>query len=68
MAAAAVADGVCSGRAACRILSLARATYWYQAGQRNDREQALVQRLHALSAAHPRFGCRRIAALVRQEG
>jgi hypothetical protein len=28
----------------------------------------MVARLHALSDAHPRYGYRRIAALLRQEG
>jgi transposase InsO family protein len=63
-----VKDGLCSGRAGCRILRLARASLWYRAGQRSDRQQQMVARLHALSDAHPRYGYRRIAALLRQEG
>ena len=66
--AAAVQAGVCSGRAGCRILKLSRSGYAYQAGQRSSRVQELVQRIHALTAAHPRYGYRRIAALLRQEG
>ena len=38
----------------CRILRLARASWWYRAGQRSDRQQQMVARLHALSDAHPR--------------
>ncbi len=66
--AAAVQAGVCSGRAGCRILKLSRSGYAYQAGQRSSRVQELVQRIHALTAGHPRYGYRRIAALLRQEG
>ena len=65
---AAVADGLCSGRKACQILHLARSTLWYRAGQRSDRQQQLISRMHALSEAHPRYGYRRITALLRQEG
>jgi putative transposase len=68
MAQAVIAEGLCSGRGACRILQLARATWWYRAGQRSDGQQQMVTRLHALSDAHPRYGYRRIAALLRQEG
>jgi len=55
-------------RAGCRVLRRSRASFWYQAGRRNDRQQQMVARLHALSDAHPRYGYRRIAALLRQEG
>ncbi len=65
---AVVSDGLCSGRAGCRILRLARATFWYRAGVRSDAHQQMVTRLHALSEANPRSGDRRIAALLRQEG
>jgi len=68
MAQAVMAHGLCSGRRACFILRLARATLWYRAGQRSDRQQQMVARLHALSEAHPRYGYRRMAALLRQEG
>ncbi len=68
MVVAVVAHGLCSGRSACRILRLARATLWYHAGQRSDRQQQMVARLHALSDAHPRYGYLRMAALLRQEG
>ena len=68
MVQAVLAHGLCSGRRACGILRLARATLWYRAGQRSDRQQQRVARLHALSEAHPRYGYRRMAALLRQEG
>jgi hypothetical protein len=66
MAEAVIADGLCSERVACRILHLSRASFWYQAGRRNDRQTQLVARMHALAAAHPRYGYRRITALLRQ--
>ncbi len=65
---AAVKDRVCSGRAGCRILGLSRSGYWYQAGRRSSRQQELVKRIHALTAENPRYGYRRIAALLKQEG
>jgi putative transposase len=63
-----VAAGVCSGRAACRILRLSRATYWYRGRALTTAQQQLRQRLRELSDEHPRYGYRRIAALLRQEG
>ena len=68
MVQAVLTDGLCSGRQACRFLCLARATLWYRAGQRSDRQQPMVARLQVLSETHPRYGYRRIAALRRQEG
>jgi putative transposase len=63
-----IATGICSGRAACRILRLARSTYRYQGRPASAEEQALQRRLKELSGKHPRYGYRRIAALLRQEG
>jgi transposase InsO family protein len=63
-----VAAGLCSQRLACRFLQLARSTYRYQGRLPTPAEQQLKKRLHELSAAHPRYGYRRIAALLRQEG
>jgi hypothetical protein len=40
----------------------------HDAGQRSDRQQQLMARTHAISAAHPCCGYRRIAVLRRQEG
>jgi hypothetical protein len=64
----AVKDGLCSGRAGCRILRLSRSAYWYRAGKRSARQQQLVKRIHTLTDENPRYGYRRIAALLRQEG
>jgi putative transposase len=65
---AAVKDGVCSGRAGCRILGLSRSGYWYRAGKRSARQEQLVKRIHALTDENPRYGYRQIAALLRREG
>lgn len=63
-----VQDGLCSQRAACRILRLARSTYGYQGRPPTTAEQQLRKRLHELALEHPRYGYRRIAALLRREG
>jgi len=63
-----VKNAACSQRAACRILRLARSTFRYRGRAATPREEHLRQRLLALSTAHPRYGYRRIAALLRREG
>ena len=65
---AVVARGLCSGRAACRILRLSRSTSWCRVPPPTPLQRRLAKRLRALSEAHPRYGYRRIAALLRQEG
>ncbi len=65
---AVVARGLCSVRAACRILRLSRATFWYRAQPPTPAQERLAKRLRTLSEQHPRYGYRRIAALLRQEG
>ena len=60
--------GICSGRAACRILHLARSTYGYRGRPLSSSQEQLRKRLRELSEGHPRYGYRRIAVLVRQEG
>ena len=68
MAKAVVQGALCSGRAACRFLRLSRATYWYRSRAATPREQRMLERMRALSEKYPRYGYRRIAALLRQEG
>jgi transposase InsO family protein len=63
-----VVAGMCSGRAACRILRVARSTFSYQGRGPTRAEQQWRKRLHELSVEHPRYGYRRIAALLRREG
>ena len=65
---AVVARGQCSGRMACRFLLLARATLWYRGRLPSAQQARLARRLRTLSEANPRYGYRRIAALLRQEG
>ena len=63
-----VSRRLCSGRTACRFLGLARSTYRYRGRPVAERERQLLECMHLLSAQHPRYGYRRIAALLRQEG
>ena len=63
-----VASELCSGRAACRFLKVSRSTYWYRSKEPTSQEQRLLKRLRELSEKHGRYGYRRIAALLRQEG
>jgi len=56
-----------SERAACRGTGQPRATQRYQAQQCNG-EQALCDRMRELALRHPRYGYRRIGALLRAEG
>lgn len=65
---AVVTGGWCSQRAACRILRLARSTYRYQGRAPTAADERLRQRLHELADEHPRYGYRRIAAVLRAEG
>ena len=56
-----------SERKVCGLIRLARSTKRYRARPRTD-EQALRKRLRELAAARPRFGYRRLTALLRREG
>jgi transposase InsO family protein len=56
-----------SERRACAALGWARSSQRY-VGRVTSQEQRLVARLLALSRAHPRYGYRRITALLRAEG
>jgi len=59
-------DGV-SERRACSVLGQPRRTQRYQAKLADD-EPALIKRTLALVGEHPRFGYRRIWALLKVEG
>ena len=63
-----VKQEACSQRAACRILRLARSTFRYRGRGPTPKEEQLRKRLLELSTEHPRYGYRRIAALLRREG
>lgn len=56
-----------SERQACRTLRQPRSTQRYRA-RRADDEAALVTAMRQLVREHPRFGCRRIAALLKRRG
>ena len=57
-----------SQRRACRAVGQPRSTQRYEPREPGDDERPLVARMRALSAAHPRYGYRRVWALLRAEG
>ncbi len=63
-----VSAQVCSQRPACRFLKLARSTFHYRGRPPTPAAERLKKRLLERSAEHPRYGYRRIAALLRREG
>jgi putative transposase len=56
-----------SERRACRVVGQHRSTQRYR-GVRPDYELRLVKGMNELAERHPRYGCRRIWALLRGEG
>lgn len=56
-----------SERRACRVIGQPRSTQRYEPRLVDD-EAALIQRMHERVRHHPRFGYRRIWALLRDEG
>ena len=52
---------------ACRALGLARSSF-YLASQRRPESQTMDKEIKALSQKHPRYGYRRITAVLRREG
>ena len=56
-----------SQRRACRVVGQPRATQRYEPQVKED-ERVLVRRMHEHVRHHPRYGYRRIWALLRQEG
>jgi transposase InsO family protein len=56
-----------SERRACQVLGQPRSSQRYQA-KPDQEEKKLVGRLHELVAQHPRYGYRRMTAVLRQEG
>ncbi len=53
--------------AACRRVELPRSTYYYQARERPG-EARLRRKIEALAERFPRFGSRRITAMLQREG
>ncbi len=56
-----------SGRRACALLRVARSALAY-AARRPGRDAVLLAELQRLAAAHPRYGYRRMWALLRRRG
>jgi transposase InsO family protein len=59
---------LCSVRRACCYLVVHRSTYRYQAQELKPKQLQLHQRIVGLSWEHPRYGYRRIRALLVGEG
>ena len=57
-----------SQRCACRVIGQPRSTQRYESKHANDEEKRLVTRMHELARQHPRYGYRRIWALLRLDG
>ena len=55
-----------SERRACQVVGQPRGTQRYEPREADD-EKPLVKRMKELSAAHPRYGYRRVWALLRRE-
>ena len=56
-----------SQRRACQLLGVSRRWLSYR-GKRRSGDDAVLPRLKDLAAAHPRYGYRRLHALLRREG
>ena len=63
-----VGQRLCSERRACRHLGLHRSTYRYPIQPPRPRQVQLQERIVALSWQYPRYGYRRIRALLAREG
>ena len=62
-----VEEGMGRAAQACRALGLARSSY-YRCGREAGESRRLRQEIVDLSGKHPRYGYRRITALLRREG
>lgn len=60
--------GLCSFWRACSYLSLSGSTYSYRPKQTSKKAQRLAEPIVRLSWEHPRYGYRRIRALLVKEG
>jgi putative transposase len=63
-----VEEGLSNAAQACRALGLARSSYYLAPQQRARAPKRLNQKIMALSEEHPRYGYRRITALLRRNG
>ncbi len=62
-----VQEGIGKVAAACRALGLSRSSY-YRGGRSSLESRRIRKEVLELSAKHPRYGYRRITALLRREG
>ena len=62
-----VQEGLGRVAAACRALRLARSSY-YRSGRSSLESRRIRKEVLELSGKHPRYGYRRITALMRREG
>ena len=60
--------GLCLFERACSYLSLSWSTFSYRPKQTSKKAQRLAERIVTLSWEHPRYGYRRIRALLVKEG
>ena len=60
-------EGIGKVAAACRALGLSRSSY-YRSGRSSLESRRIRKEVLELSAKHPRYGYRRITALMRREG
>jgi putative transposase len=56
-----------SERRACRVLEQPRSSQRY-APRKADKDAAIIERMVTLSSENPRYGYRRVWALLRREG
>lgn len=63
-----VKEGLCSRRAACRYLRLHWSSFCYRAKAATEKVIRLVEAIIRFSKEHPRYGYRRIRALLVREG
>jgi len=57
-----------SERRACKVIGQPRSTQRYLGCTSADRDEPLIKRMIALSKENPRYGYRRVWALLRREG
>ena len=62
-----VEEGLAKVAAACRARELSRSSY-YRSGRSSLESRRIRKEVLELSAKHPRYGYRRITALMRREG
>lgn len=62
-----VERGLVRAASACRALGLARSSF-YRSGRESLEKRRVRKEVVELSGKHPRYGYRRITALLRREG